>query len=695
MNTLLHKLMVAVLILPGLVLARPGDIDTGAGPLPVFPIVRPDGSLYQIVPDSSAGILASRRVVMWNARATGGPLGQFEFGNPFGSNLWRIYDPVLLLANGDLLIPAVGPMGGSVPGALVSHLMRVRPDGLRDPGFGSGGVVSLDDESPEAPPRTKRVIAALRELPDGRILILESLWNCGLDQLDYGTYEGRNDGWDLCYYMASSVVRLLGDGRLDTTFGAGGRTKLVSNLGPVMFEARADGGAVIANASGVVQVLDASGRMATVRELGKRIRTMLQQRDGRWLIIRDLDIQPGHIRFARLLADLQPDSSFGTGGEVDLPLGTLLAPRSNVGAAVVTAELSGDATEVFVAMELTAESATPDGSVAPYRCTGVARFRLGPPFELDASFGKGGFSCLTHRYNNFLGQALLRQPDGGLLYSTLADSGWPDPTLRLFTDNSTGTGRIEVTATSVEVGEGSGTATITVSRLAGRAGAIQTDWSTHDSSESGNAASAGLDYAASSGRLSWADGDDSERTISIPILEDSLQETRADSSSPEYFSLDLTVPAPVGPPRVQTVTIGIRDNEPAVAANAGSSSASTSAPASSPSGGGGSTGPLFLLALAGALWRRLRRRGRTARYRCWSRAVAQPVRPCSATFCSQHPMTTWVMVAARGRRTAASARIHAGRCPGGWSGRACRPDRSSGQRAGWRPAAPSSAWCCW
>ncbi len=295
MKTLLHKLMAAGLMLPGLVLARPGDIDTGAGPLPVLPIVRPDGSLYQIVPDASAGILSSRRVVAWNARATGGPLGQFEFSNPFGSSLWKIYDPVLLLANGDLLIPAVGPMGGTVPGALVSHLMRVRPDGLRDPGFGSGGVVSLDDESPEAPPRTKRVIAGLRELPDGRILVLESLWNCGLDRLDFGTYEGRTDGWDFCYYMASSVVRLLGDGRLDTTFGTGGRTRLVSNLGPVMFEARADGGAVIANGNGVVQVLDASGRMATVRELGKRIRAMLQQRDGRWLIIRDLDIQRGHV----------------------------------------------------------------------------------------------------------------------------------------------------------------------------------------------------------------------------------------------------------------------------------------------------------------------------------------------------------------------------------------------------------------
>jgi MYXO-CTERM domain-containing protein len=627
MKTLLRKLMLAGLILPGLVLARPGDIDTGAGPLPVLPIVRPDGSMYQIVLDSSAG-LASRRVVLWNARATGGPLGQFEFSNPFGSNLWRIYDPVLLLANGDLLIPAVGPMGGSVPGALVSHVLRVRPDGLRDPGFGSGGVVSLDDESPEAPPRTKRVIAGLRELPDGRILMLESQWDCGLDGRDFGTFIGRTDGWDLCYFAASSLVRLLGDGRLDTTFGADGRTKLVSNSPPVMFEARADGGAVIALMDGTVQVLDASGRMAPVRELGWPIRAMLPQRDGRWLIVRDQErTQRGHVRFARLLADLQPDSSFGAGGEVDLWLGTLLAPRLNVGALVVAAELSGDATQVYVAMELTAETATPDGSVAPYRCTGVASFRLGPPFELDASFGKGGFSCLTHRYTDFFGQALLRQPDGGLLYSTLADSGWPDPTLRIFTDNSTGTGQIEVTTTSVEVGEGSGTASITVGRLAGRAGAIQADWSTRDWPSGGNAASAGSDYTASSGRLSWADGDDSERTISIPILEDSLQEARPRSDSIEYFSLDLTVPEPAGSPRVQTVTIGIRDNEPPVAVNTGSSTASTSAPASSPSGGGGSTGPLFLLALAGALWRRIR---------------------------SRHPMITWVAASARGRRSAAS-----------------------------------------
>jgi hypothetical protein len=199
-----------------------------------------------------------------------------------------------------------------------------------------------------------------------------------------------------------------------------------------------------------------------------------------------------------------------------------------------------------------------------------------------------------------MGTALLRQPVGGLLYSVLSGSSWPDSTLRLFTDDSTGTGQIEATTNYTSVGEDSGTVKITVSRLAGRAGAIHADWSTRD----GGSALSGLDFTASSGRLSWADGDDGERTISIPVLEDSLYEGRADTNSNEGFVVDLAVPAPFGPPRLQTVNITIRDNDAAPVANPGPPAASTSSPSSNPSGGGGSTGPLLLLALAGALWRR-------------------------------------------------------------------------------------------
>ena len=109
----------------------------------------------------------------------------------------------------------------------------------------------------------------------------------------------------------------------------------------------------------------------------------------------------------------------------------------------------------------------------------------------------------------------------------LSGSDWPDSTLRLFTDDSTGTGRIEATAELTRALERIRVPSrITVSRLAGRVGAIHADWSTRDWEDAGNAALAGLDYTASSGRLSWADGDDGERTISIPILDDTLHEGR-------------------------------------------------------------------------------------------------------------------------------------------------------------------------
>ena len=143
----------------------------------------------------------------------------------------------------------------------------------------------------------------------------------------------------------------------------------------------------------------ASGEMARSRESDSYTPATLQLPDERLLVIQQGNAR-AHLLFTRLLADLQPDSSFGTRGEVDFSLGTLLAPRIGAAAYVRAAELSEDATHLFVAVELTAWDAPPFGVEPQYRCTGVARFRLGPPFELDASFGKGGFSCLTQFYSD-------------------------------------------------------------------------------------------------------------------------------------------------------------------------------------------------------------------------------------------------------------------------------------------------------
>ncbi len=118
---------------------------------------------------------------------------------------------------------------------------------------------------------------------------------------------------------------------------------------------------------------------------------------------------------------------------------------------------------------------------------------------------------------------------------------------------------VQWSATSVVVGETSGGATLTVTRTRNSSGAVSVNYAT----TSGTATS-GSDFAATSGTLSWSDGDTSSKTITVPITADALVETS------ETFTLTLSSPvgATLGDAASATVKIldpGVRD--PAFAAN--------------------------------------------------------------------------------------------------------------------------------
>jgi hypothetical protein len=78
---------------------------------------------------------------------------------------------------------------------------------------------------------------------------------------------------------------------------------------------------------------------------------------------------------------------------------------------------------------------------------------------------------------------------------------------------------IGFTPPSVVISEAGGNATLTVLRTAGTHGAVTVDYAT-----SNGTATAGLDYTARTGTLSWAHGDSTARTIVIPITQDELPE---------------------------------------------------------------------------------------------------------------------------------------------------------------------------
>jgi choice-of-anchor B domain-containing protein len=80
-------------------------------------------------------------------------------------------------------------------------------------------------------------------------------------------------------------------------------------------------------------------------------------------------------------------------------------------------------------------------------------------------------------------------------------------------------GQVGYVGTSASANENAGTARIVVRRNTGFAGAVSMDYATSDGT-----ATAGADYTAASGTLSWPAGDLGERTISVPLTNDSLDE---------------------------------------------------------------------------------------------------------------------------------------------------------------------------
>lgn len=107
---------------------------------------------------------------------------------------------------------------------------------------------------------------------------------------------------------------------------------------------------------------------------------------------------------------------------------------------------------------------------------------------------------------------------------------------------------------AVSVSEGSGTVTLAVERSRGASGAVSVNYATAPGT-----AGSSTDFAATSGTLTWADGDTTARTVTLTLVRDGVAET-----APETFTVTLSgaTGSVTGDPAVATVTIvdaGVRD----------------------------------------------------------------------------------------------------------------------------------------
>ena len=108
-------------------------------------------------------------------------------------------------------------------------------------------------------------------------------------------------------------------------------------------------------------------------------------------------------------------------------------------------------------------------------------------------------------------------------------------------------GELRFGQSQVEVGEGAGMATLMVMRMGGDDGAVSVEYQTSDGS-----ATAGMDYTPANGTLDWADNDDDPKFITVPILNDNIEE------ADETVNVMLSSPgggATLGAPSTATLTI--------------------------------------------------------------------------------------------------------------------------------------------
>lgn len=110
-------------------------------------------------------------------------------------------------------------------------------------------------------------------------------------------------------------------------------------------------------------------------------------------------------------------------------------------------------------------------------------------------------------------------------------------------------GFFEFDATLIKVNKDAGTATFPVKRFGGVNGVVTVNYATSNTS-----AIAGTHYTASSGTLSWADGEAGEKLVNVPII------NTANPQNPRQFRITLSLPsAGTGVGTYNAISVPIQD----------------------------------------------------------------------------------------------------------------------------------------
>lgn len=453
-----------------------------------------------------------------------------------------------LAPNGDLIFT-----GGRLDTG-ARALLRLGNDGQPVLTFGDRGDGLVE------PALTAARASAAAIDPDGKIVLAQGTWNP-----------------DESCESTARLQRLLSDGQPDAGYGGDGIAEIpeldICN-GATVFRARPDGSTIVGDAHTIVAV-DAAGKIDPTFGVDGRLAVSefslarsLPLTDGGLLIFGSggESASSNETVFLKFDRHGQPDLDYGAGtGSVTVDLGAVLlgVPSSRESVNQLALDPDGE----HIVAQLSVWHA--DGRLA---CGGIARLSIdGTP---DAGFGRNGLTCLNINLN-----LIGVQNDGAPLFF---GGYWSDSILRLLPDNSPSPGLLTVAPMSVQIDESGGTKSVAIERLAGRDGAVSINFDTvgrrahiycgYEDCYT-DIATAGSDYTATSGRLDWASGDDTQRTITVSTIEDDSDENT------ETLGIEFAEPGGGVLLVAESPTIFIVDNDTA-----------PPPPPSAPTSGGGSSG---------------------------------------------------------------------------------------------------------
>jgi uncharacterized delta-60 repeat protein len=270
-------------------------------------------------------------------------------------------------------------------------LCRRNADGSPDTSFGTDGEASID-----VCPSTD-LAQAMLEQSDGKIVVAGSSF--------------QSSNWEF------SVVRLQADGSLDTTFGTGG--KVITGVGAsadycYAIAQQADGKLVLAgNALASIECvavvrLNADGSLDTtfgtggklilpVGSIAAQANGVAVQPDGKIVVVGFAwNSTNRDFLLVRLNSDGSLDPGFGSSGIVTTQIGT-----ANDTAIALALQADGK----IVAAGTTNSSGQLDFALARYTATG----------DLDTTFGTGGMVVVSNPTDGEIVSALRLQPDGKIV----------------------------------------------------------------------------------------------------------------------------------------------------------------------------------------------------------------------------------------------------------------------------------------